>query len=110
MKQMEMGAGQIMLLAPEWSASYAALISLMWAIMMAAMMLPSATAAILLAAALMRRRRGNRIYGQTGPFTLGNILIWIGFNLATTALQWSLALLSTDMLVAIVLSPARYGS
>ena len=33
MEQMEMGGGQVMLMAPEWSASYAVVIFLMWAIM-----------------------------------------------------------------------------
>ena len=53
MEQMDMGGGQIMLMAPTWSTGYAAVIFLMWAIMMMAMMLPSAAPAILLAAALM---------------------------------------------------------
>ena len=34
MQQMDMGGGQIMLMAPEWTLGYAALIFLMWAIMM----------------------------------------------------------------------------
>jgi predicted metal-binding membrane protein len=61
----------VMLMAPEWSASYAVVIFLMWAIMMIAMMLPSAAPAILLAAALMRQRGGNRIFGPTGLFVVG---------------------------------------
>ena len=71
MEQMDMGGGQVMLMAPEWSASYAVVIFLMWAIMMMAMMLPSAAPAILLAAALMRQRGGNRIFGPTGLFVVG---------------------------------------
>jgi predicted metal-binding membrane protein len=75
MEQMEMGGGQTMLMAPTWSASYAALIFLMWAIMMMAMMLPSAAPAVLLAATLMRQRGGgNRIFGPTGLFVLGYLL------------------------------------
>jgi predicted metal-binding membrane protein len=90
MEQMDMGGGQMMLMAPAWTASYAALIFLMWAIMMMAMMLPSAAPAVLLAAALMRQRDGDRIFGPTGLFVLGYLLIWFGFSLAATALQWGL--------------------
>jgi predicted metal-binding membrane protein len=100
MEQMDMGGGQIMLMVPEWTTRYAALIFLMWITMMMAMMLPSASPVILLAAALMRQRGGNRIYGPTGLFVLGYLVIWFGFSLAATALQWGLDqadLLSTDM-------------
>jgi hypothetical protein len=57
--KMDMGGGQIMLMAPPWTAQYAAMIFLMWIIMMAAMMLPSAGApAILLVIALTKQRGG----------------------------------------------------
>jgi predicted metal-binding membrane protein len=47
MEEMDMGGDQIMLMTPPWTARYAALIFLMWAIMMMAMMLPSVAPAIL---------------------------------------------------------------
>jgi predicted metal-binding membrane protein len=100
MEQMDMGGGQIMLMAPEWSVGYAVVIFLMWAIMMMAMMLPSAAPAILLAAALMSKRGGNRLFGSIGLFVLGYLLIWFGFSLAATILQFGLdraELLSADM-------------
>jgi predicted metal-binding membrane protein len=100
MEQMEMGGGQIMLMAPEWSAGYAVVIFLMWAIMMMAMMLPSVTPTILLVAALMSKSSGNRLFGPIGLFVLGYLLIWFGFSLAATILQFSLdraELLSADM-------------
>jgi predicted metal-binding membrane protein len=100
MDLMDMGGGQIMLMAPEWTPGYAALIFLMWAIMMVAMMLPSASPAVLLAAALMRQRGGNRVLGPTGLFVLGYLVVWFGFSLVATALQWGLdrvGLLSADM-------------
>jgi predicted metal-binding membrane protein len=115
MEQMDMGGGQIMLMAPAWSASYAALIFLMWAIMMMAMMLPSAAPAVLLAAALMRQRGGHGIFAPTGLFILGYLVVWFGFSLVATALQWGLdraGLLSEDMasgsatLAAVVLIAA----
>jgi predicted metal-binding membrane protein len=91
----------VMIMAPEWSASYAAVIFLMWIIMMMAMMLPSAAPAILLAAALMRQRGTDRIFGPTGLFVLGYLAIWFGFSLVATVLQWGLerADLLTDMAV-----------
>jgi predicted metal-binding membrane protein len=100
MEQMDMGGGQIMLMAPDWSAGYAVVIFLMWAIMMMAMMLPSAAPAILLTAALMAQRGGNRMFGPTGLFVLGYLLVWFGFSLAATVLQFVLdraGLLSADM-------------
>ena len=56
MDEMDMGGGQIMLMAPPWTVQYAAMIFLMWVIMMAAMMLPSAAPAILLVIALTKQR------------------------------------------------------
>jgi predicted metal-binding membrane protein len=99
-QQMDMGGGQIMLMAPDWTVSYAVLIFLMWAIMMMAMMLPSAAPAILLATALMGQRGGKRLLGPTGLFVLGYLAIWFGFSLVATALQWCLdraGLLSAGM-------------
>jgi predicted metal-binding membrane protein len=103
MEQMDLGGGQIMLMAPEWSAGYAVVIFLMWAIMMMAMMLPSAAPAILLAAALMAQRNGNRLFGPAGLFVLGYLLVWLGFSLLATVLQFGLEraeLLSADMVSA----------
>jgi predicted metal-binding membrane protein len=100
MDPMDMGAGQLMLMPPEWSTSYAVVIFLMWVIMMMAMMLPSVAPAVLLAVALMRQSGGNRIFGPTGLFVLGYLIIWVGFSLVATAVQWGLdqvGLLSADM-------------
>ena len=90
MGQMDMGGGQMMLMAPDWTAGYAALIFLMWAIMMMAMMLPSATPAILLAAALMRRRSATACPRSNGTFRPGYMAVWFGFSLIATVLQWGL--------------------
>ena len=87
---MDMGGGQIMLMAPPWTPGYAALIFLMWAIMMMAMMLPSAAPAILLVAALGRDARRQSWRTDAGLFTLGYVLVWIGFSLVATVLQWGL--------------------
>jgi predicted metal-binding membrane protein len=86
MDEMDMGGGQIMMMAPPWTLGYAALIFLMWAIMMVAMMLPSAAPTILLVTALGR----DRIAPVAVPFAFGYLLVWIGFSLAATALQFGL--------------------
>ena len=86
MDEMDMGGGQIMMMAPPWTVSYTALIFLMWAIMMVAMMLPSAAPTILLVTALAR----DRIARVAVPFACGYVLVWIGFSLAATALQFGL--------------------
>lgn len=86
MDAMDMGGGQIMVMAPPWTAGYAALIFLMWAVMMVAMMLPSAAPTILLVAALAR----GRSMPSAGLFTLGYVLVWIGFSLIATMSQWGL--------------------
>jgi predicted metal-binding membrane protein len=67
--EMDMGGGQVMLMAPSWTPNYAALIFLMWAIMMVAMMLPSAAPTILLVAALTKGRNAP----TAGLFTLGYV-------------------------------------
>ena len=86
MDEMDMGGGQIMMMAPPWTLGYAALIFLMWAIMMVAMMLPSAAPTILLVTALAR----DRIAPVAVPFACGYVLVWTGFSLAATALQFGL--------------------
>src|SRR3954447_20474531 len=86
MDEMDMGGGQVMLMAPPWTPGYAALIFFMWAIMMVAMMLPSAAPTILLVSALTR----DRIAPVAVPFALGYVLVWTGFSLAATALQFGL--------------------
>jgi len=79
------GSGIGMAAAPVWTLGYAALVFVMWWIMMIAMMTPSAAPVILLFAALKRDAGG-----ITGLFLSGYLLIWGGFSLAATALQWGL--------------------
>ncbi len=72
--------------------AYAALIFVMWAVMMAAMMLPSAAPTILLVSALARNgvASGSGAPSAAG-FALGYISVWVGFSLAATLLQWALS-------------------
>jgi predicted metal-binding membrane protein len=90
MDEMDMGGGQIMLMAPPWTLGYAAMIFLMWIIMMAAMMLPSAAPAILLVAALTKQRGERHAIRASGVFALGYVAIWGVFSLIATGLQWGL--------------------
>ena len=86
---------------PEWDTAYAALMFLMWAIMMIGMMLPSVTPTVLVYAGMHRkaRQRGHPI-APTACFISGYLLMWIAFSALATALQWLLdekALLSPMM-------------
>jgi predicted metal-binding membrane protein len=80
----------IMLPANEpWRAIEFAYVFVMWAVMMVGMMAPSAAPMILMYA---RVGRQGRIAGKplvaTGWFAAGYFLIWIGFSLAATLVQW----------------------
>ena len=82
MPTMDMGGGKVMLMPPpSWSIGYAAIIFAMWSIMMVAMMLPSAAATIL--------RIASRVEGVSSAafFTVGYLIVWIGFSVIATAAQ-----------------------
>ncbi len=91
MDKMDMGGGEIMLMAPTWTAGYAALVLFMWVVMMAAMMLPSAAPAILRVAG-PTREPGGTAGGRVAAllFTCGYLMVWTGFSIAATLLQWGL--------------------
>jgi len=97
MDEMDMGGGQVMLMAPAWTFGYAALVLLMWVVMMAAMMLPAATPAILQAVGAAGER-GGKASGIASAllFTAGYLMVWIAFSAAATVLQWALD--SADLL------------
>jgi predicted metal-binding membrane protein len=90
MDMTDMGGGQIMTMRPEWSPLYAVLIFTMWVVMMVAMMLPSAVPTVLLVAALAWDRLASSNLGSATAmlFASGYLLVWVGFSLATTSLQW----------------------
>jgi predicted metal-binding membrane protein len=90
MDEMDMGGGQIMLIGPPWTVQYAAMIFLMWVIMMAAMMLPSAAPAILLAIALTKQHGERHAVRASGEFALGYVAVWAAFSLVATGFQWAL--------------------
>ena len=105
MEEMDMGGGQMMLMAPEWSISYGLVVFAMWAVMMVAMMLPSAAPVTLLVANIARKRAtaGGAFGPPTALFVLGYLGVWFGFAAIATLLQWGLdeaGLLSDTMAVA----------
>ncbi|MEM7221637.1 MAG: DUF2182 domain-containing protein [Pseudomonadota bacterium] len=86
-----------------WSAGTALVMFFMWWIMMIAMMLPSAAPMILLYAAVNRKQaaRGNPV-APTGLFAAGYLVVWGGFSLIATGLQWALE--RAELLSAMMVS------
>ena len=84
-----------------WSAIDFGLIFLMWTVMMVGMMGPSAMPAILdFATSSHKQQEHGHTLAPTGVFALGYIIVWTGFSLVATILQWGLhsaALLSPMM-------------
>lgn len=74
-----------------WSAGYAALIFLMWWVMMVAMMLPSVAPTVLLYAALLRHtRRPQPVAAISAAFLGGYLVVWAGFSALAALAQWAL--------------------
>lgn len=75
-----------------WTLSHAALMLLMWIVMMAAMMLPSAMPTILLYRTIVNReinKSGNSPL-RTVLFVTGYLAIWLSFSVAAVVLQFLL--------------------
>ena len=74
-----------------WTPGDAAVIFVMWAVMMAAMMLPAAAPMILLYGVIARGRRAKGSAAvPTGIFASGYLLVWLAFSLAATGMQYGL--------------------
>lgn len=76
-----------------WTPTFAALIALMWVVMMVAMMLPSAAPMILLYGRVTRHGRKTSDSSTLAPvsvFAAGYLLIWALFGVVATALQYAL--------------------
>lgn len=89
MSALEMTAAQPMsgaMSAINWTLTYAVLVFLMWWVMMTAMMLPSVAPTVLLHSALLRGA-GNSTSLSTF-FLLGYLIVWAGFSIIATLLQW----------------------
>ncbi len=86
--------GMSAMMAPaDWGPAYAALVFLMWWIMMIAMMTPSAAPMILLHAAVKRKTDpAADAAALSAVFLAGYLAVWGLFSLVATALQWALEL------------------
>ena len=74
-----------------WSAGYAALVFLMWWVMMVAMMLPSVSPTVLLHAALLRRgSTASRVPAISLAFLFGYLATWAVFSAIAAGTQWAL--------------------
>ncbi len=72
-----------------WTPSYAALMFLMWWIMMVAMMLPSAAPMILLFARIQRKAHDKGApFVSTSVFTAGYLVTWGLFSVIAAGAQW----------------------
>jgi predicted metal-binding membrane protein len=74
-----------------WGLPDFASMFVMWSVMMVAMMLPSATPMILLYERVNRRRESQgRIGNPIALFIGGYLLVWIGFSVLATLMNWAL--------------------
>ena len=83
-----------------WSRTDFFLNLLMWTVMMIAMMTPTAAPMLLFYTKISRQRYPqNSPYPRTALFLLGYLLVWSGFSVIATVIQWGLhsaAMLSMD--------------
>ena len=74
---------------------------LMWTVMMIAMMTPTAAPMLLFYTKINRQRYPQYSpYAKTALFLMGYLLIWFGFSIIATVVQWGLhtaAMLSTEV-------------
>ena len=74
-----------------WRPIEFAFVFAMWAVMMVGMMAPSAAPMILIYVPLSRQAKSaGKPFAATGWFAAGYFLVWIGFALAATFVQWVL--------------------
>ncbi len=87
-----------------WTIIDFLLMFLMWSVMMVGMMIPSATPMIVLFARVSRNaQEQGHPFAPVSVFMSGYLLVWAGFSLGATLLQWTLdqaALLSPMMVSA----------
>ena len=91
---------------PSWTPIDALLMFVMWSAMMAAMMVPGASPMVAAFATINRRRRERSApYVPTAVFLAGYLIVWTGFSLIATVLQW---LLQTTGLLTTMMQSASY--
>jgi len=75
----------------QWSATNVVFMFIMWAVMMFAMMLPSVTPTVMIFGRVREKREvTGRLFAPTGAFVAGYLLVWVGFSLLATTVNWSL--------------------
>lgn len=106
----DMGGMLMPMSSGPWTLTHALIMLAMWWVMMVAMMLPSALPVILIHAGIAGRQSQGGL--ATAAFTTGYLMVWGGFGIAATALQFALehvALLSPMMeLTGVGLAAATF--
>jgi predicted metal-binding membrane protein len=106
---MEPGMSMPMAGTPSWTGLGTLLMMVMWAVMMAAMMVPGTSPMVTAFAVINRRRREREApYVPTVMFLAGYLLVWTGFAIVATALQWILQ--RTGLLTGMMQSASYYLS
>jgi predicted metal-binding membrane protein len=77
-------------MALAWTLTDSLTAFLMWTVMMIGMMLPTVAPWVLTLAGLTKQAERPRRLSATGGFLMGYLLIWTGYSLAATLLQWGL--------------------
>lgn len=86
---MPMGGGMSMPAMMMWSWTDFLFMFVMWAVMMFAMMLPSVTPTVMIYDRVRERREeAGRPFVPTAAFVSGYLLVWVGFSLVATILNW----------------------
>jgi predicted metal-binding membrane protein len=74
-----------------WSLADFVFMFVMWAVMMFAMMLPSVTPAVMIYEMVRAKREiAARPFSPTAAFVSGYLIVWVGFSLVATVLNWLL--------------------
>jgi predicted metal-binding membrane protein len=90
-----------------WTPAYAALMFVMWWVMMLAMMLPSAAPVLLIFTRMSRQEGGiYRPWTPTSSFFAGYLAVWASFSAVATGLQWMLE--GTGLLSAMMVTTANW--
>lgn len=90
-----------------WTAVTFALMLLMWWVMMIGMMVPSAAPVILIYARVQRQKLPDENpVRRSILFTLGYVVVWLGFSIIATFIQWRLG--EAAMLSSIMKSTSAY--
>jgi len=94
---------------PSWTLVDALLMLAMWSAMMAAMMVPGASPMMTAFTTINRRRRERSApFVPTAVFLLGYLIIWTGFSISATTLQFLLQ--KAGLLTTMMQSASHYWS